>query len=175
MASKITGSIKIISGDIFLHETVEEVLSWSGSSFSFHGTIELQLTQGRQTNTGYIVMLEILSLLTDSPECVESKTLLQQDLAAVCSDRKIKDYFMMINVILFVSLACSQDLNRCEKVWVGWHFRRNARQFPIIYDFHHLDYHSRQSSTDTYIDNSKSNCPIYQPLRSGRIWHKVNF
>ena len=32
-----------------------------------------------------------------------------------------------------------------------------------------------KASDGTDVKNYNNNNPIYQPLRSGRIWHKVNF
>ncbi|CAB1443804.1 unnamed protein product, partial [Pleuronectes platessa] len=41
-----------------------------GGAFSFNGTMELQVVQGRQTAAGYVEMLQRATLMTEALVCV---------------------------------------------------------------------------------------------------------
>ena len=105
-------------------------------AFSFHGTMELQVIQGRQTAAGYIGMLERASLLTEGPRLCGNDWIFQQDNAAIHNARRTKDFFMANNVILLDHPACSPELNPIENVW-RWMAREvytNGCQFQTMHD-----------------------------------------
>uniref|UniRef100_A0A3Q0QWR4 Tc1-like transposase DDE domain-containing protein n=1 Tax=Amphilophus citrinellus TaxID=61819 RepID=A0A3Q0QWR4_AMPCI len=52
-------------------------------AFSFNGTMELQVVQGRQTAAGYVEMLQRASLMTEGPRLCGNDWVFQQDNAAV--------------------------------------------------------------------------------------------
>uniref|UniRef100_A0A3B3XGH3 SRCR domain-containing protein n=1 Tax=Poecilia mexicana TaxID=48701 RepID=A0A3B3XGH3_9TELE len=52
-------------------------------AFSFSGTMELQVVQGRHTAAGYVEMLQRASLMTEGPRLCGNDWVFQQDNAAV--------------------------------------------------------------------------------------------
>ena len=90
-------------------------------AFSFNGTMELQVVQGRQTAAGYVEMLQQASLLTEGPRLSGNDWVFQQDNAAVHNLCLTKDFFQENNVALLNYPACSAGLNLIENIrrWIA--------------------------------------------------------
>ena len=63
------------------------------SAFSYRGTMELQVVQGRQTAAGYVGMLQRSSLATKGPRLCVDESIFQQDNAAVHTARHTMTFF----------------------------------------------------------------------------------
>uniref|UniRef100_A0A3P9P757 Tc1-like transposase DDE domain-containing protein n=1 Tax=Poecilia reticulata TaxID=8081 RepID=A0A3P9P757_POERE len=65
-------------------------------AFSFNGTMELQVVQGRQTAAGYVEMLQQASLMTEGPRLCGNDWVFQQDNAAVHNVRLTKEIMLHV-------------------------------------------------------------------------------
>uniref|UniRef100_A0A3P9Q560 Tc1-like transposase DDE domain-containing protein n=1 Tax=Poecilia reticulata TaxID=8081 RepID=A0A3P9Q560_POERE len=86
-------------------------------AFSFNGTMDLQVVQGRQTAAGYVEMLQRASLMTEGPRLCDNDWVFQQDHAAVHNARLTKEFFQENNITLLDHPASSPDLNPIANIW----------------------------------------------------------
>uniref|UniRef100_A0A3B3TZ51 Tc1-like transposase DDE domain-containing protein n=1 Tax=Poecilia latipinna TaxID=48699 RepID=A0A3B3TZ51_9TELE len=105
-------------------------MTWG--AFSFNGTMELQVMQGRQTAAGYVEMLQRASLMTEGPRLCGNDWVFQQDNAAVHNARLTKEFFQESNITILDHPAFSPDLNPTENIW-GWMARE------VYKNGHHYD------------------------------------
>ncbi|CAB1442486.1 unnamed protein product [Pleuronectes platessa] len=76
-------------------------------AFSFNGTMELQVVQGRQTAAGYVEMLQRASLMTEGPRLCGNDWVFQQDNAPIHNARLTKTFFQENNITLLDHPECS--------------------------------------------------------------------
>uniref|UniRef100_A0A3B5A9X4 Tc1-like transposase DDE domain-containing protein n=1 Tax=Stegastes partitus TaxID=144197 RepID=A0A3B5A9X4_9TELE len=83
-------------------------------AFSFNGTMELQVVQGRQTAAGYVKMLQRAFLMTEGPLLCGNDWVFQQDNAPIHNAHLTKTFFRENNITLLDHPArrCSSSSSR---------------------------------------------------------------
>ena len=121
-----------------LRVTVAEVPLWCGMQFSYIGTMQFEVVQGRQTEAGNIRMLQRLSLLTEGSRLFSDEWHFQQDDAAIPNNCHTLTFMQENGIFVLGHPACSPYLNPMDKVW-GWiakDFSDNGKQFESVNDLY---------------------------------------
>uniref|UniRef100_A0A3Q3W0R5 Transposase Tc1-like domain-containing protein n=1 Tax=Mola mola TaxID=94237 RepID=A0A3Q3W0R5_MOLML len=90
------------------------IMIWD--ALSFNGTMALQVVQGRQTATGYVEMLQRVTLLTEGPRLCGNDWAFKQDNAAVHNARLTNDFFQENSVTVLDRPGLAREVykNGCQ-------------------------------------------------------------
>ena len=85
-------------------------------AFSYQGTMQLQVVQGRQTETGYVRMLQRSALVTEDPRLCGDELHSQQNNAAIHNARHTLTFFQENGIRFLRHRARSPDLNSIQTI-----------------------------------------------------------